>query len=166
MGKKARKTQALEITGDPEMYMIGLSPQAKALANATLIVQNSQHLPVHIYVLAANSPMFAELFESAQPVSSRSSRFNEDTQSDHPRAARVKVPLDDDLATVCTALKYSYVAGYITSPSRPVLETDQDAFSLARFAHKYAMQGLLAEDTLSNGHFRLKARRSFTTQRQ
>lgn len=44
--------------------MLGLSKQVMALSDATLIIQ-SHEPPVHSFILAANSPVLADLFETA-----------------------------------------------------------------------------------------------------
>ena len=60
---------------DPQVYMLGLTKQAMALADATLLVQ-SHELPVHSFVLAANSPVLNDLFVTAFTADSSSSDYN------------------------------------------------------------------------------------------
>lgn len=49
----------------PSSYMLGFSEQVASMADAILIVQ-ARELPVHTYILAANSPVLADLLETAQ----------------------------------------------------------------------------------------------------
>ena len=114
-------------------YMLGLSEQVQAMADAALLVQN-QTLPVHVYVLAMQSPVFAEAFGAAQSP-----------EKAHGKPA---VPLvGDKLQDVCTALKYLYQASYTISSTNgtPAVQSVEDAASLVRFGHKYAIQPLLEE---------------------
>ena len=125
------------------VYMSGLSEQVKSMADAVLVVQERE-LPVHTYILAANSPVFAEMLGTAaaetitQPVASSNREAMQGARS------LTRVPLQgDNLQVVCTALKYLYVGSHVVSPSQPEIQSCEDAAALVRFAHKYAMSPLL-----------------------
>ena len=127
-----------------------LSDQVKSMTDAVLVVQACE-LPVHMYILAANSPVFAEMLGTAaaqtitQPVAS--------SDREAPQGARSlpRVPLQgDSLQVVCTALKYLYLETCVVSPGEPEIQSCEDAAALVTFAHKYAMSPLLqkAEERL------------------
>lgn len=112
------------------VYMLGLSEQVASMADAVLFVQETD-LPVHTYILAANSPVFADMLEAAPTAPQKSKPLR-------------KIPLEgDSLPVVRTALKYMYLGSYVVSPSKPAIQSCEDAAALATFAHKYSMTQLL-----------------------
>ena len=126
-----------EVSSQPSGYMLGLSEQVASMADAVLIVQGTE-LPVHTYVLAANSPVFADMLETA-PVATA-------PQKSKPLH---NIPLEgDSMHVVCTALRYMYLGSFVVSPSKPAIQSCEDAAALVTFAHKYSMTELL--DTAEN----------------
>ena len=124
-----------DASAQPAAYMLGLSDQVARMADATLVVQATE-LPVHTYILAANSPVFAEMLESAHSTATPA-----EPQKSKPRH---KIPLEgDSLPVVCTALKYLYLGSLVVSPSKPAIQSCEDAAAIAAFAHKYGMTQLL-----------------------
>ena len=114
----------------PSAYMLGLSEQVASMADAVLIVQGKE-LPVHTYILAANSPVFAAMLETAQTTPQKSKTLHH-------------IPLPGDrLAVVCTALRYMYIGSLVVSPSMPAIKSCQDAAALVSFAHKYSITQLV-----------------------
>lgn len=129
---------------DPEIHMLGLTKQAMALADATLLVQ-SHELPVHSFVLAANSPVLADLFETAFTADNSSSSYSRAARP-NSRANQTRIHLEgDSVIDLCTVLRYCYSGCNMSSPDKPKLHTCKDAAGLVRVAHKYNMQGLHCE---------------------
>ena len=60
----ATKPDVEEASRQPSAYMLGLSEQVASMADAVLIVQGME-LPIHTYILIANSPVFADMLETA-----------------------------------------------------------------------------------------------------
>ncbi|KAL0045723.1 hypothetical protein WJX82_002844 [Trebouxia sp. C0006] len=143
--KRPRSEVALvTVMPDPEVYMSGLSKQVMALSDATLHIQ-SHELPVHSFILAANSPVLADLFETA--FTANDSTVGRAAGSG-PKSGRDKamIQLDGDSVTdMCTALRYCYMGCNLSSPDRPKLSNCKEAAGLVRVAHKYNMQGLHCE---------------------
>ena len=140
---RAKPAQAL-VTPDPEVYMLGLSKQVMALSDATLIIQ-SHELPVHSFILAANSPVMADLFETAfaadDSISGRGAGARPNSGGDN-----TIIQLEGDSVTdMCTALRYCYMGCNVSSPDKPKLQNCKDAAGLVRVAHKYNMKGLHCE---------------------
>ena len=107
-----------------------------ALSDATLLVQSHQ-LPVHSFILAANSPVLADLFETA---------FTADGSRPKPGGDKTMIQLEgDSVKDMCTALRYCYVGSNKSSPDNPKLQNCKDAAGLVRVAHKYNMQVLHCE---------------------
>ncbi len=124
--------------------MLGLSKQVMALSDATLLVQSHQ-LPVHSFILAANSPVLADLFETA--FTADHSTFGRAAGS-RPKSGgdKTMIRLEGDSVTdMCTALRYCYMACNLSNPDKPKLQNCKDAAGLVRVAHKYNMQGLHCE---------------------
>ncbi len=141
--KRPRDEPAI-VTPDPEDYMLGLSKQVMALSDATLLIQ-SHELPVHSFTLAANSPVLADLFETAfTAIDSTVGRAA--GSSPKPGRDKTMIQLDGDSVTdMCTALRYCYMGCNLSSPDKPKLQNCEDAAGLVRVAHKYNMQGLHRE---------------------
>ena len=140
--KRPRAKPAL-VTPDPEVYMLGLSKQVMALSDATLIIQ-SHELPVHSFILAANSPVLADLFETAFTADSIVGR----AAGSRPKCGGDKtiIQLEGDSVTdMCSALRYCYMGCNVSSPDKPKLQNCKDAAGLVRVAHKYNMKGLHCE---------------------
>ena len=113
--------------------MLGLSEQVKAMTDAELLVQN-ERLPVHMYVLAMKSSVFAFLYEAAL--------------SSQTACTLTVTPLKgDNLQDVLAALQFLYQASTAISSteSKPFVQSAEEAASLVRFGHKYAVQALLEE---------------------
>ena len=111
-------------------YLDNLPEQFARLADAVLVIEDVE-LPVHQAILAANSPFFGDIFLTASQSSSDKT------------SCKLHCPLPGDkLSDVLTVLRYCYRACTLFSPSKPRLESAEDACSLARFAHKYDMQAL------------------------
>ena len=108
-------------------YLAASSPEFRDLVDALLVVENNR-LPVHKAILAAKSPIFAKLFASCSA-----------TGPD----AKMEVPLDDSLLTVCTALKHVYDGCTTLNTSK--LKSVEDAYHVTSFAHKYDLKQLLEE---------------------
>lgn len=142
-----RKGSFAKVTGDrrdaatsgdinrPPEYMEQLPLHVMAIADPVLVVEG-QELLVHKYVLAVNSPVFGELFETEH-----ASESGTETTTVIPRFPLQGANIQD----VCTALKYCYQGSLLVNPGRPVLQSVEDAARLVRFAHKYALKGLLDE---------------------
>ena len=132
-GTKPRRSRAVKQdvedgSRQPSAYMLGLSEQVASMGDAVLIVQEVE-LPVHTYVLAANSPVFATALETIAPQQSK--RLH-------------KIPLEgDSLPVVCTALRYMYLGSLVVSPSEPAIKSCDDAAALVSFAHKYGITQLV-----------------------
>jgi len=144
MGRHKRsrpRSEVALVTPDPEVYMLGLSKQVMALSDATLLVQSHQ-LPVHSFILAANSPVLADLFETA--FTADGSTFGRAAGSrPKPRGDKTMIQLQgDSVEDVCAALRYCYVGCNMSSRDKPKLQNCKDAAGLVRVAHKYNMQGL------------------------
>lgn len=121
--------------------MLGLSKQVMALSDATLLVQ-SHELPVHSFILAANSPVLAEVFETAFTADD-STVGRAAGSRPKPGGDKTVIQLEGDSVTdVCTALKYCYVGCNMSSLDKPKLQKCKDAAGLVRVAHNYNMQGL------------------------
>ena len=69
----ATKSDMEDASSQPSSYMLGLSEQVASMADAVLIMQVME-LPVHTYILAANSPVFADILEAppTEPPKSQS----------------------------------------------------------------------------------------------
>ena len=109
-----------------EKYFGASSAEFRDMVDAFLVVED-KHLPVHKAILAAKSPTFAKMFTSCSATP----------------GAKMEVPLDDSLLTVCTTLKYLYDG--CTKINTSKLQTVEDAYHVTSFAHKYDMSELLEE---------------------
>lgn len=129
---RATKPDVEDVSSEPSAYMLGLSEQVASMADAVLIVQGTE-LPVHTYILAANSPVFADILE-APPAAPQKTK------------PLYRIPLEgDSLPVVCTALRYMYIGSLVVSPSKPAIQSCEDAAALVTFTHKYSMAQLLAK---------------------
>lgn len=133
-GTKPRRSRANTDVEDasrqPSAYMLGLSHQVVSMADAVLIVQAAE-VPVHTYVLAANSPVFATMLGTITIAPQKSKTL-------------YKIPLQgDSLAVVCTALRYMYIGSLVVSPGTPAIKSCDDAAALVSFAHKYSITQLV-----------------------
>lgn len=90
---------------------------------AVILLADGQEFAAHRFVLGVNSAVFAEIFSEARS----SSRLPVD---------ELRIPLVDDAARdVHTALTYFYRGCAVMSPSKPNLQSIEDAVSLANFAN-------------------------------
>ena len=83
----ATKPDVEEASRQPSAYMLGLSEQVASMADAVLIVQGME-LPIHTYILIANSPVFADMLETASTTPQNSKPFH-------------KIPLEGDSLKSC-----------------------------------------------------------------
>lgn len=130
-------TDLRDVRSVPSGYMLGLSGKVASMADAVLVVQ-ALELPVHTYILAANSPVFADMLEATQ----------NEARAAAPQEATTlhRIALEgDSLPVVCTALKYLYSGRYVVSPSKPAIQSCEDAAALVTFAHKYGMTQLVTQ---------------------
>lgn len=98
-----------------------------------MLMAEGQQFPAHRFVLGVNSAVFAEMFSEAMSSSSLP-------------VDQLSIPLVDDAAKdVHTALTYFYRGCAVMSPTRPNLQSIEDAVSLAKFAHKYNVTDLVRE---------------------
>lgn len=106
---------------------------ARIMPADVLLVAENEEFPAHSFLLAVNSVIFAEILSEAR------SSTNDPLQ-------QLRLPLTDDSAKdVRIALTYFYMRCAVMSSSRLELQSVDDAISLARFAHKYAVTPLAAE---------------------
>ncbi|DBA78677.1 hypothetical protein WJX77_012249 [Trebouxia sp. C0004] len=141
---KRPRAEAALVTPDPEVYTLGLLKQVMALSDAVLLVQ-SHELPVHSFILAANSPVLADLFETAFTAESDDLTFGRAAGSrPKPGGDKTMIQLERD-SEMCIALRYCYVGCNMSSPDKPKLHNCKDAAGLVRIAHKYNMQALHCE---------------------
>lgn len=128
----ATKPDMKDVSRQPSTYMLGVSEQVASMADVMLIVQGTE-LPVHTYILAANSPVFANMLmlEATSTAPSKSKPLH-------------TIPLEgDSLPIVCTALRYMYLWSMVVIPSTPAIQSCEDAAALVTFAHKYSMTRVL-----------------------
>ena len=113
-------------------YLGHSAVEFRNLVDAVLIVQDTD-LPVHKAILAVGSPEFAKLFESCSSAASANLE------------GLIRIPLDDNLQDVRIALKYIYQGCTAGSSLQIRMTSHNDAWALAKFAHKYNMKRLLEE---------------------
>ena len=114
---------------------LGALPEhaARTMPVDLILMAEGQEFPAHRFVLGVNSAVFAEIFSEAGPSSSLPSD-------------QLRIPLVEDAAKdVRTALIYFYRGCAVMSPSKPELQSVEDAVSLAKFAHKYDVKALVRE---------------------
>ena len=106
---------------------------ARTMPADVLLVAENEEFPAHSFLLGVNSVIFAEILSEARSSTS-------------DPAQQLRLPLTDDSAKdVRIALTYFYMGCAVISPLKPELQSVDDAISLARFAHKYAVTALVAE---------------------
>ena len=129
--------------------MHGLPTEFVEMTDACLIVDGAS-LPVHRAILAANSTVFAKLFNCAttkkpmpapEPSALRLAQVSGNCQTSN--TTQLQVPLKgDNIWDVCTALIYLY-KGLVFSSSPSEITSSADARALVKFAHKYDIKSML-----------------------
>ena len=129
---------ALDTENVVDDHLTGCLPAFVSQADAFFIMEG-KHLPVHTAIVAANSPVLADMFASTHAKVSQCSKQTEG----------VSVPLPGEtLLDIGRVLKFLYqrlIMPNAESPFKQLCSSPDDIYPILRFAHKWNMQVILDE---------------------